>query len=77
MPTDKKVIDDLDKLVNSLNDDWKNLGLEREVIEFLTDAHSPKGAKYESLTCNVKDWLEKFGQLKNAKIIFHQKNYYN
>jgi len=73
LPKKKEVINYLEELVNSLEEKWEKLGIPEEIIKFLQEAHSDEGAPYDSLTSPVKEWLEVYDILKNAKIIFNQK----
>ena len=76
LPKTQKVIDDLDSSVENVKNKWEQVDIKDEIINFLKEAISGQGASFESLTTNVKDWLEKNGELKNAKIIFNQNNLY-
>ena len=76
LPKAEKVIVDRDKSVETIKEKWQEVDIKDEIINFLKEAHTRQGASFESLTTNVKDWLEKNGELKNAKIIFNQNNLY-
>jgi len=77
LPTEINVIDDLDNSIKSLKEKWEQVDIQFEIIKFLREAHTPKGASFESFTNTVKNWLEKNGELKNAKIIFNQRNLFH
>ena len=77
LPTEINVIVDLDNSVESLKEKWEQVDIKEEIIKFLQEAHTPQGASFESFTNTVKNWLEKNGELKNAKIIFNQRNLFH